>query len=179
MWSIAAHAAPATGGRPLSGMMMAAGVFLMTLCVFSILRKRMRTRGVHRPTIGRAAADRNRMRAASQAKSSVEAVVVEAEELVRRMAAHLDNKAARLELLIREADERLTKLQNEGVDLNEGPSRPAAAPRNDVYYESKLSDPISRDVYRLADEGLAPVQIAQQLSEGVGKVELILALRNN
>ena len=31
----------------------------------------------------------------------------------------------------------------------------------------------------LADEGLAPIEIAQQLSEGVGKVELILALRDN
>ena len=158
-------------------MMMAAGVFLMTVCVFSILRKRLRTRG-GRPTIGRAVAARDRVRAHSQARASVESMVVEAEELVRRMAAHLDNKAAKLEQLIQEADARLSQLQTNAT--HEAPAqRAASAARHDMYYESKLTDPVSRDVYRLADEGLAPIQIAQQLSEGVGKVELILALRNN
>lgn len=38
-------------------------------------------------------------------------------------------------------------------------------------------DPLSASVYELADRGRSPVEIAQQLDEQVGKVELILALR--
>lgn len=38
-------------------------------------------------------------------------------------------------------------------------------------------DPLTRGVYNLADQGYAPVQIAQELEEHIGKVELILALR--
>lgn len=37
---------------------------------------------------------------------------------------------------------------------------------------------LSHIIYQLADDGLSPVQIAQQLSQHTGKVELILALRN-
>ncbi len=37
---------------------------------------------------------------------------------------------------------------------------------------------ISREIYRLADEGLPSVEIAKRLNQHTGKVELILALRN-
>lgn len=39
------------------------------------------------------------------------------------------------------------------------------------------TDPLADSVYQLADDGLGPEQIARQLDEHVGKVELILALR--
>jgi hypothetical protein len=39
-------------------------------------------------------------------------------------------------------------------------------------------DPLARQVYQLADTGLAPADIAQKIGEHVGKVELILALRS-
>lgn len=42
---------------------------------------------------------------------------------------------------------------------------------------SASNDPLSRRVYGLADEGLAPPEIARKLDEQIGKVELILALR--
>jgi hypothetical protein len=38
-------------------------------------------------------------------------------------------------------------------------------------------DPLARNVYQLADSGLKPLEIARRLDEHVGKVELILALR--
>lgn len=39
-------------------------------------------------------------------------------------------------------------------------------------------DPLTRAVYDLADTGCTPVEIAKELQEQVGKVELILALRS-
>ena len=38
-------------------------------------------------------------------------------------------------------------------------------------------DPLTEAVYEQSDNGLTPVEIAQQLDEQIGKVELILALR--
>ena len=165
--------AQANGGAGFfPDMLMVGGVLIITVCVFSMLRKRLK-KGNRRPTIGRATVDRRRAEAQEQhnARQSIESVVVEAEELVRRLAAHLDAKSARLETLIRQADERIARMG--------GPTGGAPSPTASPHVESKLVDPISRDIYRLADEGLAPIEIAQRLSEGVGKVELILALRDN
>ena len=39
-------------------------------------------------------------------------------------------------------------------------------------------DPLTQSVYELADTGYQPIQIAQELQEQVGKVELILSLRD-
>ncbi len=41
------------------------------------------------------------------------------------------------------------------------------------------SDPILASIYRLADQGIAPTEIAQQLNQPIGKVELVLALRQD
>ncbi len=42
----------------------------------------------------------------------------------------------------------------------------------------RLRDPSLPSVYELADTGYQPIQIAQELDEQVGKVELILSLRD-
>lgn len=158
------------------GLLTALGVLLITIVVFNMLRRRLR----HRPTFNpRAAIDRaHDARVGHQARRNIEEVMVEAEELVRRLAGHLDNKSARIEKLIRDADDRLARLSaatpatiTEPHDRSRQP--PAAA------HADRPADPVSGDVFRLADEGLATIEIAQQLSEGVGKVELILALRDN
>lgn len=74
----------------------------------------------------------------------------------------------------------------------EPPSSAAAAPgARDVNEEADASAgssneeasapvrPLASSVIELADEGLTPVEIAQQLDEQIGKVELILALRSH
>ena len=49
----------------------------------------------------------------------------------------------------------------------------ASAPSNGA----QRTDPLTEEIYELADAGRTPVEIAQHLAEQVGKVELILALR--
>ncbi len=89
------------------------------------------------------------------------------EETARRLSGQLDNKARRLETLIDEADQRIAAL---GV-----PAEPATelGPRNGEHQ----ADELTRAVYEQADAGRTALEIAQQLDEQVGKVELILALR--
>lgn len=94
-------------------------------------------------------------------------VMRDAQELADLLAAQMDRQAARLERLIAEADERIRRLERL--------SAAAAEPRAPTVVDH--SDPLSRRVYELADEGLPPVEIARALSQPTGKVELILALR--
>jgi hypothetical protein len=105
---------------------------------------------------------------AGQARSpmvakQVETVMRDAEELAGLLAGQMERQAARLERLIAESDARIRQLER----LNAG----RAAPRDPAV------DPLNQQVYELSDEGLPPVEIARQLNQQTGKVELILALR--
>jgi hypothetical protein len=61
---------------------------------------------------------------------------------------------------------------------NEAPSTRQAGARDETPSPAApLLDPLTRSVYEHADTGLSALEIAQQLDEQVGKVELILALR--
>lgn len=123
------------------------------------------------------------------AHDRLERLMADAEELTRRLAAVLDNRAARIELLIEQADERLRELETGHAQTppatseqaapapagSHGPpdlaiSRPAPATGDPV-------DPLHRKVYDLADQGLGPVDIARKIDKPTGQVELILALR--
>jgi len=124
-------------------------------------------------------------------------LLVEYEEVLRRMTAQLETRAARLELLINQADERLARLeaaaqQQQQQQQNRGDCAPpaetattvavreSAAPFTDEPAPGAADDAgISphRPVYQLADQGQTPRQIAQQLNRPHGEIELILALR--
>jgi len=107
-----------------------------------------------------------KLREEAAARASVESVMADAVELRQRLAAQLDSKAAMLERLIAEADDRLARLRSQpgGAPTPESPSRPQ-------------SDPLRHEIYRLADEGLDPLEIAQRVDQPRGHVELTLALR--
>ncbi|MBL0926541.1 MAG: hypothetical protein IBJ11_02670 [Phycisphaerales bacterium] len=142
-------------------------------------------------------------RAAAGAAEELRHFIADARAVTRESAGLIDDRAARLERLIVQADERLKLLAGllerldesagaaaeggdrssetgarggaggEGGETESGWPRRGGAPR----YRDDASDPLSRRVLELADEGLTPVEIARRLEEQTGKVELILALR--
>ena len=121
-------------------------------------------------------------------------------ELAQRLSAQLDNKATRLEELIAEADTIIQSL--DGLLPSNGvQARPPsiAAPSDDTLSEAPSGavdqrihdddegvtatsdviaglDPLSARVIDLASEGRSSIEIARDLNETVGKVELILSL---
>lgn len=133
----------------------------------------------------------------------MENLLVELSEMSRQMTAQLDTRAAKLEALIQDADERIARLKT----LNEqaparpsfttpgeaiGQTTPAAAPhvptpaaipepvavaKIDDVAPSPAIDPGHAEVYRLADEGKNIAAISNELNRPSGEVELILALR--
>ncbi len=99
---------------------------------------------------------------------SLSSVMADAEELAQLLADRMDRQAARLEQLIAAADDRLARLEKAlAQPVPRGPNR------------QDLTDPMSRQVYDLSDRGLPSVEIARQLNQQTGKVELILALRQH
>jgi len=99
--------------------------------------------------------------------------VAELHDTARQLSAQLDNKARRLEKLIEDADQRIAALGLSAAAVPAVAATPAPAPSNG----EQRKDPLTEEIYELADAGRTSVEIAQHLDEQVGKVELILALR--
>lgn len=96
-------------------------------------------------------------------------LLVELEKMARQMTAQLDTRAAKLELLIKEADARL-------VALRESTTLPTSVP---MQTPPPADPPDSRhaEVYLLAKQGHTARQISQIMGRPHGEIELILALR--
>jgi hypothetical protein len=94
----------------------------------------------------------------------METLLVELSDMARQITAQLDTRSAKLEALLKEADQAIAKLSNP----------PAPKPQAPLHEE----DQRHAAVYALADSGLNAAQIAQRLARPNGEIELILALRS-
>jgi hypothetical protein len=116
-------------------------------------------------------------------------VLVDLSEMARQITAQLDTRAGKLELLIKEADEKIARL-NELARTAGARSTPEVAqltsttPAEFIKFGEAASeeresrpDPRHAEVYTLADSGRSTREIAQALNRPNGEVELILALR--
>jgi hypothetical protein len=108
-------------------------------------------------------------------------LLVELEQMSRQISAQLDTRAARLDELIRQADERIARLEQlERGDTAQQPEPAPIAP--EMPPAPPLPEPIPinprhADIYRLSDQGLVPGDIASAVGLPMNEVELILALR--
>jgi hypothetical protein len=120
-------------------------------------------------------------------------LLVELSEMTRQMNAQIDTRAAKLEQLIGQADERIATLRNTDVGpaaSSGGKTEQAApveiaAPRPVIPIAQPLpedsapaeSDSRHAEIYSMADDGRDAREIAARLNRPSGEVELILALR--
>jgi len=150
--ALSVEAAPLFGSHPAAtsigaGSIAAAAVILGLMLVAYAARLRLRT-GTAAPS--------------TRAASDPEGLA----DVVDRLTVELDARAAKLEVLIAEADRRIAQL-----------SRPARAvtvePKATAFHE----DPSFAEIYRLADEGQSAVEIARRTQRPTGQIELILNLR--
>ncbi len=103
-------------------------------------------------------------------------LLVELSEMSRQISAQLDTRAAKLDLLIREADEKIAALKGlSGGSAVESPRPPAMR----LVQPPVEVDRRDAEIYALADRGQPASEIARQLNRPAGEVELILALRAN
>ena len=122
-------------------------------------------------------------------------LLVELSEMSRQITAQLDTRAAKLELLLKEADEKIEALRaangaagapSSSAARREppGPTAERMALLGDADEPAAPSeasrvpiDPRHAEVYALADAGRSAHEIASRLGRPSGEVELILALR--
>jgi hypothetical protein len=118
----------------------------------------------------------------------IQALLGEVEETARRAAAQVDNRYRKLEQLVLEADDKIQRLealmaaaQRTGargdVLAATGGAELLSRLRQERGAPSAIEDPAYQPIYRLADAGRTPREIAQELGRQPGEVELILALR--
>jgi len=172
------------GGNPLANYLLVAGVALLVFIFWFNVRKRVARNENLDP---REKIERDKQ--VGGMKNDLRSMMVELDELTRRFSSQLDAKAVKLERLIEQADQRIAQLNGQvgakhGVietpdapeDEEGEPLREAASGGDEIAAEDE-TDPLAENVYRLSDEGHDAGEIARQLDEHIGKVELILALR--
>ena len=129
-----------------------------------------------------------------QVERDIGNLMVEMLETARQMTAQLDTRAARLEILIAEADQRLASLKSAASvaapaapppasaepaepSPSDGPARAVSDLVLTREPEETPPDPRHAEIYALADQGHSTREIARSLDRPNGEVELILALR--
>lgn len=151
------------------------GLAVVALIYMAVIRPTMRKRQTPpSATPGFAALSRQR-----GVEQQMQSLLVELSDMARQMNAQIDSRAAKLEVLLQEADQKIASLQSTiqspaaPIALNSSDSAPPSAPSE----EPQMPDPRHAEVYSLADQGQDAPAIANQLGRPRGEVELILALR--
>ena len=107
-------------------------------------------------------------------------LLVELSEMARQVTGQLDTRAAKLDALLQEADEKIAELRrltDRVSTMDNPPEQPADLEPMLVAPSPPPNESRHRDVYALADAGRSVHEIAQELQRPRGEVELILALR--
>ncbi|MFI4859848.1 MAG: hypothetical protein ACIAXF_04100 [Phycisphaerales bacterium JB063] len=184
-----------------TGAIFLLGVVLIIMALFSWGRARRKQAGTN--VTAREHLERAKQK--QHVRNDMQELMVEIEQMAKRLGAHLDAKTIHIEKAIREADERIAQLEAlrasapgavQSVSApTQTPTPPARSDDADAAETADASsaedagelpppadepytDPLMGRVYALADAGKGPQAIAQELQEQVGKVELILALRS-
>jgi hypothetical protein len=163
-----------TPAQPLNAQQMwiFLGLGMIGLIYFMIVRPMMRRK---RDPLEKAPfASLSQQRATER---QMQNLLVELSEMARQVSAQLDTRAAKLEILIQQADERIAQLKTPSLTTASSPEPPTAPPTASAQ-APEPPDPRHADIYALADEGREVHEIASQLNRPRGEVELILALRS-
>jgi hypothetical protein len=109
-------------------------------------------------------------------------LLVELSEMARQVTAQLDTRTKKLELLLKEADEKIAILKDASRNIpaaagGNGSSAPLAP--GSVPLPLQEIDKRHLEVYELSDQKLSSQQIASKLSRPRGEIDLILALRES
>ncbi len=105
-----------------------------------------------------------------QIEAQMNNLLVELAEMARKITVQLDTRSAKLEELIRQADQRIEQMGHVP------PVAAAAVPHMRLKIEP---DHHTQQVYDLADQGRNVHEISKQLQRPQGEIELILALRKS
>jgi hypothetical protein len=151
------------------------GILFIIMAMFSLGRARKKTTSSRESSKDHI----DRAREKRAVRDDLEALMVDINRMARDLGGQLDAKIIRIEKANQEAEERIAQLQALRDELSNPSTMNQTSPDQLVTPQAgpDQTDPLTRQVYQLADQGKGPADIAQELDEHVGKIELILALR--
>lgn len=163
------------------------GVLLIIVGMMMGIRKKRRRFDAQGSARGRV----EELRHKQAVRGDLEQLMAEVEQLAKRFGTQLDAKTMQMERLIEEADQKIAELRQleqarrDAQTLQSPEPSSLRSQASSIHPPSPIPHPpspspddaLKRSVCALADRGLDPIEIARQLNEHVGKVELILALR--
>ena len=173
------------------GYLLLLGVALVTTSLLWRVRRRRRAAAMDEESRDE---QLERLKQQRGIRGDLEDLMVEIEQLAKRMSAHLDAKTMHIEKLLAEADAKIEAIERLNRSALTGDGAPAshdllrANPEtvaNGVDQAvhatrdvgSQVADPLAATIYEMADEGMDADAISRKLEEPIGKIELILALR--
>ncbi len=146
-----------------------------------LIMTRRRMRKAHNSPQAYVREQRTRIRDEETLVQNIETLMAQLEAVTRETSARLDTKFAKLEAVIRDADERSDRLERQlrqsggiaTLDLvvDNQTEQAGAAPKS-----SAPTDDRRQAIFRLDEAGLTAGQIAGEIGQSQGEVELILAL---
>jgi len=145
-------------GPYAQGLMFLAGVVILIVVVLRIPRVRARQRKEEQQTQPAAETPNVRLR------RTMEELAVQLHEMSREVNAQLDTKMCAIDSLLRRSEEVAARLE---ALLRQASSAGVVSTPTDRY----------DDIYRMADDGKTPKEIARLKDLQPGEVELILNLR--
>lgn len=143
-------------------------LFLVALLAVSRARRRFEARQAGALPSARHAAAGRADRPDPALRDDLSDLLLRLEETSRRIGGQIDTRFQMLNRLLAEADLKIKQLK----DLVERP-----APQGGSLAASLSADPQVAEIYRHADNGMAPLEIARKVNRQRGEVEVILALR--
>lgn len=160
-------------------MIVLACIGALGLVYFMFLRPKAKNAGRRGDPLKAQPSQRQSLSAERASERAMQSLVLELEQLARKMGAQLDTKAAKLDALIREADEKATMLKGAITQAKAAGISDAVVRGKSGHADSGLAA-LGRhnDIYSLSDNGSSPDEIARKLNRPSGEVELILALRD-
>ncbi len=158
--------------------LLALVVAVMTMVMLSTRRRIIQSRGSSRPDVRQRYAE---LQQKSRGARDLETVMAEFDQLARQVHGRLDTRFAKLEMVIRDADERIDKLSrliraadgSPTLDLTLGEEASGESLSDNTKPDQERHAPI----FRLSDSGLSAAQIAREVGRTTGEIELILALQ--
>ena len=148
-----------------------------------LMRTRQKIRTAQRRSGPRVREMYERLSEEQASRRDLDETILQLDQLARQVGAMIDTKYAKLEAVIRDADQRIALLSkltetpqaanSSKLDVTVGDDAPAGRGAR----TPEVKDDHRTTIYRLADEGKSALEIAQALDQPTGEVELILALR--
>lgn len=152
-------------------------LIFIALAMFAII---VMMRGITRRIRGKSALTRQEaearipsLREQLEVRSNLQKLIVDLQDLARQINGHIDTRFCKLEVLLKEADQKIRQL--EALGFGGKPPKDAQPPAR----AEEKTDPERELIYKLADAGKSPVDIARELNKNTGEIELILSLRRS